>query len=130
MLLFLCRPVLLHISLIFLCEDIYCLYTKSLIGMIHSRLEKLFESYGFSHKDRADFLNIYNLLPSHKKVRVIDNFDSIAGEIWLLRNDLVTQQEILFWKTLWNIEKRLEDMKKQHVKMTAKQEIELLKNLL
>lgn len=60
------------------------------------QLEKLFDSYNFSLKDRHEFLQIFSLLPSNKKVTALENFPKIAAEIGLLREDLVFQQEVLF----------------------------------
>lgn len=63
---------------------------------MNPRLEKLFESYHFSHKDRYEFLQIYNLLPAHKKVKAIENFDQIYESMELLKVGLHQQHEILF----------------------------------
>jgi len=97
---------------------------------MNTRLERLFDTYEFSHKDRKDFLSIYNLLPSHKKARAVDNFDSIASELWLLHSKLITEQEILFWKALWNIEEKISAMKRQKMSRVTKQDIAILKNTL
>jgi len=48
---------------------------------MNTKLEKLFEQGGFSAKDRHDFMQIYSLLPNHKKVRVVENFDEIMMNI-------------------------------------------------
>jgi len=48
---------------------------------MNTQLEKLFEKYNFSQKDRYDFLQIYALLPSYKKVKVVEHFDEITTQI-------------------------------------------------
>lgn len=45
------------------------------------KLEKLFAEYNFSAKDRHECLQIYNMLPAHKKARLIDHFDEIAASV-------------------------------------------------
>jgi len=60
------------------------------------QLEKLFSEHNFSKKDRYDFMQIYNLLPSHKRVKVIESFEEIVSEMNILRNELITEQELLF----------------------------------
>ena len=74
------------------------------------KLEKLFEIYQFSPKDRYDFLQIYNLLPDFKKIKVIESFEEIARKLDILRADLHLEQEILFGKALENIESKLESL--------------------
>lgn len=74
------------------------------------QLEKLFEIYQFSPKDRHEFLQIYTLLPDFKKIRVIESFAEIAQKLDILRSDLHLEQEILFGKTLESIESRLEGL--------------------
>lgn len=63
---------------------------------MNSRLEKLFENYHFSDKDRYEFLQIYDLLSAHKKVKALENFNHIYENMQLLREDLRQQHEILF----------------------------------
>ena len=63
---------------------------------MNTQLEKLFSEYDFSMKDRYDFMQIYSLLPSHKKVKVIESFEDIANEMNILKKELVTEQELLF----------------------------------
>lgn len=94
------------------------------------RLEKLFEKYDISIKDKRDFLQIYSLLPGHKKIRVIENFDTMMGNIAALRDDLYLEQEILFWKSLTNIEEYIAATKKNVVSKQATEAIASLKSML
>ena len=94
------------------------------------RLKKLFTYYNLSLKDRRDFEQIYNLLPSDKRVRAIENFETMMANIEALREDLYLEHEILFGKTLENIEARIAKVQKTAVSNNAKEEITSLKNML
>jgi len=94
---------------------------------MNTQLEKLFEKYNFSQKDRYDFLQIYALLPSYKKVKVVEHFDEITTQIHWLRKDLYEEQEILFGETLQHIEEKLSKIIKKRVLSGTKQEISLFK---
>jgi hypothetical protein len=63
---------------------------------MNTKLEKLFEIYQFSDKERYEFMQIYNLLPAHKKVTALENFDRIYENMQMLREDLRQQHEVLF----------------------------------
>lgn len=97
---------------------------------MNTQLEKLFEINDFSAKDRHDFMQIYSLLPDYKKVRVIENFDEIMSSIWNLKQDMLLEQEILFWETLKNIEERFNIMQKEKISLWSRESIALLKNLI
>ena len=94
------------------------------------QLEKLFELNDFSPKDRHDFMQIYALLPNYKKVRVVDNFDEIMTSIGNLKKDMLLEQEILFGKTLKNIEQRLKTMQKAKINLESQKSIAFLKNMI
>lgn len=98
--------------------------------MTNTQLEKLFAQHGFSLKDRHDFMQIFSLLPDHKKTRVVDNFEEIAMRMNVLKDELQVQQEILFGETLQNIEEKLEKMKKKQVISKAQADISNLKSVL
>ncbi len=91
------------------------------------KLEKLFETYQFSPKDRYDFLQIYNLLPDYKKIKVIESFEEIAKKLDILRENLHLEQEILFGKTLENIESRLEALHRAKILEGSQGQRELLR---
>jgi len=94
------------------------------------QLEKLFEKHDFSPKDRYDFLQIYELLPSHKRVKVVESFDEIHLQIKWLRQELYKEQEILFWESLQNIEEKLVQIGKNKTIKQSQNEISLLKHTL
>lgn len=94
------------------------------------RLEKLFEKYDLSVKDKRDFLQIYDLLPSHKKIGVVENFNTMMGNIDALRDDLYLEQEILFGRSLENIEEYIGTTKKKAVSKQAVEALAWLKGML
>ncbi len=95
---------------------------------MNTQLEKLFLKHSFSRKDRYDFLQIFALLPDYKKVRVVESFDDIVSQLMLLRNEIQLEQEILFWNTLRNIEKKLSNIRKKKILAEARQNISFLKS--
>jgi len=94
---------------------------------MNTQLEKLFQEYNISPQDRYDFLHIYALLPSHKKVWVIENFETIVSQLRLLQQDLLEEQELLFGEALDTIETRLSEIGKKRVLSGTKREIDSLK---
>lgn len=97
---------------------------------MNTQLEKLFIQYDFSQKDRYDFLQIYTLLPGHKKVRVVDHFDEIMSQLTWLRREIYAEQEILFGTALKNIEEKLSQIGKKKVLSGSRKEISLLKDMI
>ena len=82
---------------------------------MNTELKKLCKNQEFSLKDTHDFMQIYNLLPDYKKVRVIENFDEIAANISASQKKFLAEQEILFGKALKNIEERLIEVQKEKI---------------
>lgn len=79
---------------------------------MNSQLEKLFQTYNLSEKDKYEFRQIYDLLPAYKKVRAVENFVTIMLSVEWLREKLYVEHEILFWDTLEKIETKLNILKK------------------
>ena len=80
---------------------------------MNTKLQKLFHQYDLSEKDRSDFLQIYNLLPWHKKIRAVERFEEIINQIDSLREDLYVEHEILFGSTLNRIETKLKKIQEE-----------------
>lgn len=97
---------------------------------MNTRLELLFEKHNFSTKDRYDFLQIYELLPAHKRVNLVENFDEIALKINQQRTDLYQEHEILFWESLSKIENKISQISKKRVVSNSRENINLLKETL
>ena len=49
--------------------------------MINTRLEKLFEKYRFSEKDRYEINQIFFLLTEDRKQKFLLNFDEFAFQV-------------------------------------------------
>lgn len=94
---------------------------------MNTQLEKLFTLYDVSPKDRYDFLQIYQLLPDFKKVRVIERFEDMLSQIQLLRSELQSQQQILLGETLESIESRLDMIRREKILSGSKSDIEILR---
>jgi len=58
-------------------------------------LEKLFERYRLSEKDRYEILQIYTFLPEDKKQNLINNFETIVYKIQKIEQTLELEKEIL-----------------------------------
>lgn len=98
--------------------------------MMNTQLEKLLKKHNFSLKDRHDFLQIFSLLPNHKKVTVVENFEDIVRDLEFLWEDLRWQQDVLFGDALENIESKLEKIQKSRVVTHTQQDISVLKKSL
>lgn len=62
---------------------------------MNEKLEKLFEQYSLSPKERYEFMQIYSLLPPLKKVRALERFELIMMELKTLKKELLYEQETL-----------------------------------
>jgi len=45
---------------------------------MNPKLEKLLDAHNFSAKDRYEIFQIYSLLSTQRKVKFLENFDSIV----------------------------------------------------
>jgi hypothetical protein len=48
---------------------------------MNPKLEKLLETRDFSIKDKYEIIQIYSLLSTDRKVKFLENFDTIVEEI-------------------------------------------------
>ena len=71
-------------------------------------LEKYFEKYNLSPKDRYEINQIFQLLPPGKKQNVLDNFDNIISNILKLQENIKLEQEILVWDAVSKIRNAIE----------------------
>ena len=79
-------------------------------------LEKYFEKYWLSQKDRYEINQIFQLLPPEKKQDVLDNFENLVFKIRKLQEDIKIEQEILIWDAVSKIRNAIEIAKlKQHL---------------
>lgn len=97
---------------------------------MNPKLEKLLETRDFSIKDKYEIIQIYSLLSTDRKVKFLENFDTIVEEIWILQQEIISEQEILFGQTLGNIERKIIHMKKNQLAKTTRENIHFLKETL
>lgn len=97
---------------------------------MNTQLEKLFDIYDFSQKDRVECRQIFTLLPTKKKIRFIEDFDSIAKVISQAQYSLHLEQEMLFGRSLQNIEQKIVLAEKMRLSGQTKSSISKLKSSL
>ncbi len=69
-------------------------------------------------------------MPDYKKVRAIENFETIAHNISILQKEVLSEHEILFWKTLENIETRILANKKKSLVESTHAQMQALKSIM
>jgi hypothetical protein len=62
---------------------------------MNTQLEKLFNQYNLSQKDRYEIMQIYTLLSNTKKQNVLQNFSVLAARLHKIENDLQEERELL-----------------------------------
>lgn len=75
--------------------------------MINTKLEKLFEKYNFSQKDRFEISQIFFLLTEDRKQKLISNFDDFAFSVLKINSDIEMEKEILIWDAVEQIKQSI-----------------------
>ncbi len=75
-------------------------------------LEKLFEKFSTSEKDRYEMRQIFELLPEKKKKNILANFEVLSLRIQKIQRDLQLEQEILIWSAIERIREAIAKAKK------------------
>ena len=75
-------------------------------------LEKLFEKFSTSEKDRYEMRQIFELLPEKKKKNILANFEVLSIRIQKIQRDLQLEQEILIWNAIERIREAIAKAKK------------------
>lgn len=91
------------------------------------RLEKLFLEHNLSQKDCYEIRQIYQFLPVQKRQNLLDNFETIVGNIQKINQEIFTEQEVLLGKTLTSIEQEVSQLRKQKISQSAGYELSDLK---
>ena len=86
-------------------------------------LEKLFNRYSISKKNRYEISQIYNLLPPDKQSNLIRNFENLANSINVIEENLSIEREILIWNALDNIKDIIKIIRKEKSLKLLKWEI-------
>lgn len=95
--------------------------------MINTRLEKLFEKYGFSEKDRYEINQIFFLLTEDRKQKFLLNFDDFAFQVKKINSDIEIEKEILMSDEIEKIKQSILTERKNKVDFETKNEINFLK---
>lgn len=69
-------------------------------------------------------------MPDYKKVTAIENFWSIAENIKNLKQEVLAEHEILFWKALENIESRILENKKKSLRWNTRLKMNTLRSMM
>ncbi len=64
---------------------------------MNTHLEKLFEKYNISEKDRYDINQIFWLLPLDKKQNLLNNFERLSFKIEQINKEINLERRILVW---------------------------------
>ena len=95
--------------------------------MINTRLEKLFEKYRFSEKDRYEINQIFFLLTEDRKQKFLLNFDDFAFQVKKINSDIEMEKEILMSDEIEKIKQSILTERKNKVDFETKNEINFLK---
>lgn len=82
--------------------------------MINTKLEKLFEKYNFSQKDRFEISQIFFLLTEDRKQKLISNFDDFAFSVLKINSDIELEKEILIWDAVEQIKQSILNERKNN----------------
>lgn len=77
-------------------------------------LERLFEKYNISEKDRYEISQIYHLLPLEKQGNLLLHFQDVVDKMETIQKDLQIEQGILIGQALTEIEKAIQLVKQKN----------------
>ena len=95
---------------------------------MNTKLEKLFEKYNFSQKDRFEISQIFFLLTEERKQNLLKNFDEFALSINKINSDIDTEKDILIWSAVEKIKNSILEERKNKIDENIKDEIKSLKD--
>lgn len=81
--------------------------------MINTKLEKFFEKYNFSQKDRFEISQIFFLLTEDRKQKLLMNFDDFAAHVLKINSDIEIEKEILIWNAVEQIKQSILNNRKK-----------------
>jgi hypothetical protein len=64
---------------------------------MNTQLEKLFEQYHLSEKNRYEINQIFWLLPINRQHNLINNFDVLAVKLNQIETEINLERRILIW---------------------------------
>ena len=95
---------------------------------MNTKLEKLFEKYNFSQKDRFEISQIFFLLTEERKQNLLKNFDEFEPSINKINSDIDTEKDILIWSAVEKIKNSILEERKNKIDENIKDEINSLKD--
>ena len=95
---------------------------------MNTKLEKLFEKYNFSQKDRFEISQIFFLLTEERKQNLLKNFDEFALSINKINSDIDTEKDMLIWSAVEKIKNSILEERKNKIDENIKDEINSLKD--
>lgn len=95
---------------------------------MNTYLEKLFEKYNLSDKDRHEVRQIYSLLPTDKQRNLIANFDILAFKLKQIEEEINSEREILLGYAEQNLLDTIELIRSKKDLKSPQKQIEALKN--
>jgi hypothetical protein len=70
---------------------------------MNTLLEKYFDIYNFSPKDRYEINQIFSLLPSDKQRYLLNNFDILSIKLERIHKLISLERRILIWDVFGDI---------------------------
>lgn len=76
-------------------------------GVMNISLQKMFEEYWISKKDSYEINQIFQIVNSEKKQKILSNFEKLAKKIKKIEEDIILEQSILLDNILLDIKQIL-----------------------
>lgn len=76
-------------------------------------LERLFEKYNISQKNRYEIFQIYKLLSLPKRKKLVENFESLVWKIAYIERQLEEERKILIPEAVNNVREVLDEIKNE-----------------
>lgn len=95
--------------------------------MNNTLLEKLFEKYNVSPKNRYEITQIFYLLDEQKQKNLINNFEILVVKLEKIENQIEIEKNLLIPEAIDNIKQVLERVRKQRLENDVKWKIDFLK---
>ena len=83
--------------------------------MINTQLEKYFEIYNISDKNRYEINQFFFLLPDDKKQNILDNFERLAMKLKNITDTMELEREILLPKSIERVKNVLNKVRNERI---------------
>lgn len=94
---------------------------------MNTKLEKLFEKYDFSPKDRFEISQIFFLLTEEKKQNFLKNFEEFAFQVKKINSDIEIEKNILLDNAIEKIKQSILNERKNKLDSDVKTKMSSLK---